>query len=76
MEPAPKPKPADKDDISDMIAYALWRNWKLRPAKRDLAATREWAKRVTAHLELCGVEWSRKPPNQPHGTGNFLTGNF
>ncbi len=60
-----------RDDVTDMIAYALWRHWKLRPAKRDLSATRRWARYATAHLDLCGIEWTRKPPAKCHSDANF-----
>ncbi len=60
-----------RDDITDMIAYALWRHWKLRPPKRNLSATRRWARYATAHLDLCGIEWTRKPPAKSHSDANF-----
>lgn len=60
-----------RHDITDMIGYALWRHWKLRPPERDLAATKRWAAYVTAHLELCGIEWTRKPPTKNHSDTNF-----
>jgi hypothetical protein len=60
-----------RDDITDMIAYALWRHWKQRPPKRDLSATRRWAMYVTAHLDLCGIDWTQKPPDKCHSDVNF-----
>ena len=60
-----------RDDITDMIAYALWRHWKQRPPKRDLSATRRWARYATAHLDLCGIEWTQKPPADSHSDANF-----
>ncbi len=60
-----------RDDVTDMIAYALWRHWKLRPPERDLSATRRWARYATAHLDLCGIEWIRKPPAKCHSDANF-----
>ena len=62
-----------RNDVTDMIAYALWRHWKQRPPKRDLAATRRWATYATAHLELCGIEWRQKPPAKYHSDVNFRT---
>ena len=66
-------KDAEADDMADMIAYALWRKWKLRPRKRDLAATRAWARHVVAHLRLCGVEWNRRPPRKLHSSADYMT---
>ena len=60
-----------RDEITDMIAYALWLHWKQRPTRRDLSATRRWARYATAHLELCGMEWSRKPPARGHSDAKF-----
>ena len=60
-----------RDDVTDMIAYALWRHWKLRPSRRDLAATRQWAAYATDHLKLCGIEWIRRPPDKSHSDANF-----
>ena len=69
--PSLKPDNDLHDDITDMIAYALWRHWKLRPASRNLSETRRWARYATAHLELCGIEWTRKPPPKGHSDANF-----
>jgi hypothetical protein len=60
-----------RDDVTDMIAYALWRHWQQRPPKRDLSATRRWARYATAHLDLCGIEWTQKPPPDSHSDANF-----
>jgi hypothetical protein len=60
-----------QDDVTDIIAYALWRHWKQRPPKRDLSATKRWARYVTAHLSLCGIEWRQKPPAKGHSDTNF-----
>lgn len=60
-----------QDEVTDMIAYALWLHWKQRPPKRDLSATRHWARYATAHLELCGIEWTQKPPAKCHSDENF-----
>jgi hypothetical protein len=59
------------EEVTDMIAYALWLHWKQRPPKRDLSATRLWARYATAHLELCGIEWTQKPPAKYHSDANF-----
>ena len=59
------------NDVTDMIAYALWQHWKQRPSKRDLSATRRWARYATAHLELCGIEWTQKPPAKCHSDADF-----
>ena len=64
MEPEP-------DELVDMIAYALWRHWKLRPARRDLAAMRVLAQQVVEHLALCRIEWRQKPPGPRHGTSDY-----
>jgi hypothetical protein len=60
-----------RNEVTDMIAYALWRHWKLRPPERDLSATRRWARCATDHLDLCGIEWTRKPPAKYHSDANF-----
>lgn len=58
----------DRDALVEMIAYALWRKMDLKPKKRSLDDARVWARHVVAHLELCGVEWARKPPKPPPST--------
>lgn len=57
-----------RDELREIIAYALWRSLDLRPQKRSLDDARIWAKHIVDHLELCRVEWKKKPPLGPHST--------
>ena len=54
-----------REDLIEMIAYALWRSLDLR---RSLDDARLWARKVVEHLELCQIEWRPKPATRPHKT--------
>jgi hypothetical protein len=57
-----------KNELIEVIAFALWRSLDLRLRRRSLDDARLWARRVVEHLELCGIEWARRPPVPPHST--------
>jgi hypothetical protein len=57
-----------KNELIEVVAFVLWRSLDLRPRKRSLDDARLWARRVVEHLELCGIEWARRPPAPPHST--------
>ena len=57
-----------REDLIEMIAYALWRSLDLRPRKRSLDDARLWARKVVEHLELCQIEWRQRPARGPHRT--------
>ena len=59
----------DRDELGEMIAYALWQTRRLlRPKGTGPDAYRRWARYVVEHLELCRVRWSRLPPVPPDST--------
>jgi hypothetical protein len=55
-----------REELVEIIAFALWRSIDLRPRKRNLDDARVWAREVVKHLELCGIDWTRGPPTPPH----------
>ncbi len=57
-----------REELIDVIAYALWRSLDLRPRNRDLLDCQVWATKVVDHLERSGIEWSKKPPIAGHST--------
>ena len=57
---------SEQEELVDIIAFALWRNARLRPRKPTLEETRIWARAVVEHMACCGVECTRKPPSKLH----------
>lgn len=57
-----------KDELIDLVAFALWHHRQLRPRHESLAELRLWARVVVEHLETAGVVWSRRPSPPPHRT--------
>jgi hypothetical protein len=57
-----------REELIEIIAYALWRGLDLRPKKRSLDDARAWAARVVDHLEACGVSWTKRPAMKAHST--------
>jgi hypothetical protein len=57
-----------RDELVEIIAYAVWRSSHLRPRRRDLDEARLWAAEIVRQLELCRIEWSRRPPPPPPAT--------
>ena len=62
------PLEMDRHELTEVIAYALWKNHRMRPQKKSLDQSRIWAKAVVAHLELCRIEFKRLPPRPWHDT--------
>ena len=52
----------DREELTETIAFALWKRMDLRPKKRSLDDARRWAEQVVDHLDLCGVECRKLPP--------------
>ena len=57
-----------REELIEIIAYALWRGLDLRPKRRSLDDARAWATRVVEHLEACGVTWTKSQASKPHST--------
>lgn len=57
-----------KDELTQALAYALWRNWHLRMKARRLDDARLWAGAVAGHLERCGWRVVRRPERAAHRT--------
>ncbi len=57
-----------REELIEIIAYALWRGLDLRPKRRSLDDARAWAAKVVDHLEACGVTWGKRPARKPHST--------
>ncbi len=57
-----------REELIEIIAYALWRGLDLRPKRRSLEDARAWATRVVDHLEACGVTLTRQQARKPHST--------
>ena len=55
-----------RDDLIQMITYALWRHFKFRPKSRSIDDHRPYAGKVVEHLEMCGVELRKKEPRKAH----------
>ena len=52
----------ERDELINMVGYALWRNLSLRPKKRSLEDAKIWATKIVEHLEQCRIEFHRKHP--------------
>ena len=61
-------EPVDEYDLTEAIAYALWRNHQARPRRKSLDETRHYARTVVAHLKLCGMSVVQRDPRPLHKT--------
>ncbi|MFZ1416682.1 MAG: hypothetical protein WAS73_19215 [Defluviicoccus sp.] len=57
-----------RQELIELIAFALWRQIDLRPRRRSLDDARWLAEKVVEQLERSGVSWTRDAPPPPHRT--------
>ena len=57
-----------RQELIELIAFALWRQIDLRPRRRSLDDARLWAEKVVEQLERSGVSWTRDAPAPSHRT--------
>lgn len=55
-----------RDDLLQVITYALWRHFKFRQKRRSVEEHRPYANRVVEHLEMCGVELEKREQRKLH----------
>lgn len=60
--------PVDRQQLTEAIAHALWRNYHLRLKRQSLDDARLCADKVAEHLNRCGMIVLRDDPARLHST--------